>query len=112
MIFLALKSLNRPKDGFWSEVIDNPSFWADFDLTYSDHEVIVADGDSIIYDTTNKGTVIFLMARAEIHASQKSLDLFAEIDQDATVHSDNSILNIYAVEGSSGIPRLRAPLTH
>ena len=98
-----IKLLNRPKDGFWSEVIDNPSFFTDFDLTYSDHEVIVADGDSIIYDTTNKGTVIFSNGPGvEIHASQKSLDLFVEVDQDATVHSDNSILNIYAVEGSSG----------
>ncbi len=95
--------LDRPKDGFWSEVIDNPSVFTDFDLTYSDHEIIIADGESTIYDTTEKGTVIFSNGPGvEIHASQKSLDLFVEIDQDAIVHSDNSILNIYAVEGSSG----------
>ena len=98
-----IRQLNRPTDGYWSEIIDNPSLFTDFDLTYSDHEIIIADGDSIIYDTSVKDTVIFSNGPAvEVHANQKSLDLFVEIDQEATVHSDNSSLNIYTFEGSSG----------
>ena len=98
-----IRHLNRPTDGYWSAVIDNPSFFTDFDLIYSDHEIIIADGDSIIYDNTIKDTVIFSKGpEVEIHASQKSLDLFVELDQNAVIHSENSSLNIYTFEGSKG----------
>ena len=102
---------NRPTDGYWSEIIDNPSFFADFDLIYSDHEIIISDGDSVIYDTSIKDTAIFSKGpEVEIHASQKSLDLFVEIDQNAVVHSENSSLNIFTFEESSGHTKVMGSL--
>lgn len=93
----------RPTDGHWPDVIDDPSFFTDFDFIYSDHEIIISDGESIIYDTTIKDTVIFSKgSEVEVYASQKSLDLFVELDQNAVVHSENSSLNIFTFEGSKG----------
>ena len=106
-----IRQLNKPVDGHWTTVIDNPNLFNDFDFTYSDHEIIIADGDSTIHDTSSKDTVIFSSGpEVEIHADAKSLDLFVGLNQTATVHSENSNLNIFSFESSEGFTKINGSL--
>lgn len=106
-----IRQLSKPVEGHWTTVIDNPNLFNDFDFTYSDHEIIVAEGDSIVYDTSSKDTVIFSSGpEVEIHANAKSLDLFVGLNQTATVHSENSNLNIFSFEGSEGFTKITGSL--
>ena len=107
-----IRQLSRPVDGHWTAVIDNPNLFNDFDFTYSDHEIIIADGDSTIHDTSSTGTVIFSNGpEVEIHANAKSLDLFVGLNQSATVHSENSDLNIFSFEDSEGFTKVTGSLS-
>lgn len=107
-----IRQLSRPVDGHWTTVIDNPNLFNDFDFTYSDYEIIIADGDSIVHDTSSKGTVIFSSGpEVEIHANAKSLDLFVGLNQTATIHSENSNLNIFSFEDSEGFTKVTGSLS-
>ena len=98
-----LRELAKPTDGKWPAIIENQALFKNFDLTYSDHEIIISGGTSTIYDSSGKDTVVFSNGpHTEIHAQEKALDLFLDINEQALVHSENSDLNIYSFESSEG----------
>ena len=92
-----------PENGFWhdylaaSELTDG--FFSHYDMMFGDHEVIIADGSSSVYDSSTSDTVIFASGEtAEITVGEKKVDLFVSQENLSVVHANDTDLTLYTTD--------------
>ena len=92
-----------PTNGFWhdylaaSEATDG--FFSHYDVMFGNHEVIITDGSSSVYDSSPSDTVIFASGgTTEITVGEKKVDLFVSQENLSVIHANDTDLTLYTTD--------------